>query len=86
MKILFISILLIVLISCNNSKNLVQENIENPQSIHKSMTRSKSLESQHELAVLMRSWTQEQRDDFKRKYVHSEINIFLKNGDTLQIK
>jgi hypothetical protein len=85
-KLFQIILVLNFLFSCRTSKNLVQENIENQQSIYKSMTRSRSLESQHELAVLMRSWTQEQRDEFRKKYVYSEVNIFLKNGDTLRIK
>jgi hypothetical protein len=34
----------------------------------------------------MRSWTQEQIDEFRRDYVFSEANIFLKNGDMLVVK
>ncbi len=72
----------ITISSCSTEKNVVVEQSNKYQPI----TRSISLESQHELAVIMRSWTQEQRDEFRRKYVYSEVNIFLKNGDTLTVK
>ena len=72
----------ITISSCSTEKNVVVEQSNNYQPI----IRSISLESQHELAVIMRSWTQEQRDEFRRKYVYSEVNIFLKNGDTLTVK
>ena len=77
-----------LLVSCSVQKELTyveQTPITNNSPNH-SMTKSRSLESQHELAVIMRSWTQEQRDEFRRKYVYSEVNIFLKNGDTLTVK
>ena len=77
-----------LLVSCSVQKELTyveQTPITNNSPNH-SMTKSRSLESQHELAVIMRSWTQEQRDEFRRKYVYSEVNIFLKNGDTLKYK
>ena len=77
-----------LLVSCSVQKELpsvVKVPISiNPQS--QSMSKSRSLETQHELAVMMRSWTQEQRDEYRRKYVYSEVNIFLKNGDTLTVK
>jgi hypothetical protein len=44
------------------------------------------LESQRRLADSMDSWSQERIDAFKRDYVYSEVNIFLKNGDTLTVK
>lgn len=68
--------------SCSNAKKVVIE----PSNKTQHITRSRSLESQHELAVIMRTWTQEQRDEYRRKYVYSEVNIFLKNGDTLTVK
>ena len=77
-----ISVILITISSCSTEKNVVVEQSNNTQHT----TRSRSLESQHELAVIMRSWTQEQRDEFRRKYVYSEVDIFLKNGDTLTVK
>ena len=77
-----ISVILITISSCSTEKNVVVE----PFNKYQPITRSISLESQHELAVIMRSWNQEQRDEFRRKYVYSEVNIFLKNGDTLTVK
>jgi len=79
-----ISILLfgITIYSCTTEKTVVKEQ---PIKIQP-MTRYNYLESQHELAVMMRSWTQEQREVFRRKYVYSEVNIYLKNGDTLTVK
>lgn len=77
-----ISVIMITIYSCSTEKNVVVEQSNKYQPI----TRSRSLESQHELAINMRSWTQEQRDEFRRKYVYSEVNIFLKNGDTLTVK
>jgi hypothetical protein len=77
-----ISLILITISSCSTEKTAV---IQSPNK-SQSTSRSRSLESQHELAVIMRSWTQEQRDEFRRKYVYSEVNIFLKNGDTLVVK
>jgi hypothetical protein len=51
-----------------------------------STIKSKSLDWQQEQVMIMRSWTQEQRDEFRREYVYSEVNLFLKNGDTLVVK
>ena len=79
---LMILLIGITIYGCSTEKNVVVEQSNNYQPI----IRSISLESQHELAVIMRSWTQEQRDEFRRKYVYSEVNIFLKNGDTLTVK
>jgi hypothetical protein len=79
---ILILLILVTITSCTNEKMIV--NIQ--PIITQPLTRSSSLESQHELAVIMRSWTQEQRDEFRRKYVYSEVNLFLKNGDTLTVK
>jgi hypothetical protein len=88
MKKLFFILSTSLLVSCSTHKVIsnrdYHSSFENPQT--KTMSKSRSLESQHELAVLMRSWTQEQRDEFRKKYVYSEVNIFLKNGDSLTIK
>lgn len=73
---------MITISGCSTEKTVVIQSSNKSQPI----TRSRSLESQHELAVIMRTWTQEQRDEFRRKYVYSEVNIFLKNGDTLTVK
>ena len=73
---------MITISGCSTEKTVVIKSSNKSQPI----TRSRSLESQHELAVIMRTWTQEQRDEFRRKYVYSEVNIFLKNGDTLTVK
>jgi hypothetical protein len=50
------------------------------------MTVSRSLEAQHELAVMMKSWTPEQIDEFRRNYVYSKVELVSKNGDTLVLK
>lgn len=50
------------------------------------MTVSRSLEAQHELVLMMKSWTPEQIDEFRRNYVYSKVDIVLMNGDTLVLK
>jgi uncharacterized protein YceK len=77
-----ITVIMITISGCSTEKTVVIQSSNKSQPI----TRSRSIESQHELAVIMRTWTQEQRDEFRRKYVYSEVNIFLKNGDTLTVK
>ncbi len=77
-----ISVIMITISGCSTEKTVVIQSPNKSQPI----TRSSSLESQHELAIMMRSWTQEQIDEWKRDYVFSEINIILKNGDTLKYK
>ena len=77
-----IFILPLIINGCVSTKSVARQQPSHLQQ----QTRTKSLEYQHELAVLMRSWTQEQRDEFRRKYVYSEVNLFLKNGDTLIVK
>ena len=77
-----------LLVSCSVQKELTyvkQTPITNNSSNY-SLSKSRSLESQRELADIMDSWTQEQIDEWKRDYVYSEINIILKNGDTLTVK
>lgn len=78
----FISLISVAAFGCSPGKSVVYQHPPH----HQPQTRTRSLESQHELAVMMRSWTQEQRDEFRRKYVYSEVNIFLKNWDTLVVK
>jgi hypothetical protein len=72
----------ITIYGCSTEKTVVIQSSNKSQPI----TRSRALESQRELADLMDSWTCEEIEDFKRKYVYSEVNIFLKNGDTLTVK
>ena len=77
-----------LLVSCSVQKELTyvkQTPITNNSPNHSSY-KSRDLEWQRELADEMDSWTQEQIDEFRRKYVYSEVNIFKKNGDTLKIK
>ena len=50
------------------------------------ITKSRVLESQRRLADSMDSWSQERIDAFKKDYVYSEVNLFLKNVDTLTVK
>ena len=79
---LMILLIGITIYGCSTEKTVVIQSSNKSQPI----TRSRSLESQRELADLMDSWTCEEIEDFKRKYVYSEVNIFLKNGDTLTVK
>ena len=81
-RLICISLVSLTIYGCSPGKSVVYQ--QPPH--HQPQTRTRSLESQHELAVMMRSWTQEQRDEFRRKYVYLEVNIFLKNGDTLTVK
>ena len=77
-----------LLVSCSVQKELTyvkQTPITNNSPNHSSY-KSRDLEDERELADEMDSWTQEQIDEYKRKYVYSEVNIFLKNGDTLKYK
>ena len=77
-----------LLVSCSVQKELTyvkQTPITNNSPNHSSY-KSRYLEDQHELAVMMRSWSCEEIEEWKRDYVFSEINIFLKNGDTLKYK
>ena len=79
---LMILLIGITIYGCSTEKTVVIQSSNKSQPI----TRSRSLESQRELADLMDSWTCEEIEEFKRKYVYSEVNIFLKNGDTLTVK
>ena len=77
-----------LLVSCSVQKELTyvkQTPITNNSPNHSSY-KSRDLEDERELADEMDSWTQEQIDEYKRKYVYSEVNILLKNGDTLKYK
>ena len=77
-----ISVIMITISGCSTEKTVVIQSPNKSQPI----TRSSSLESQSELADIMDSWTQEQIDEWRRDYVFSEVNIILKNGDTLKYK
>ena len=82
---LFISVTLACLFSCSIEKTAaVNETVLEP--CPQKTTTSVGSEGQHELAVIMRSWTQEQRVEFRQKYVYSEVNFIMKNGDTLTVK
>ena len=77
-----------LLVSCSVQKELTyvkQTPITNNSPNHSSY-KSRDLEDERELADEMDSWTQEQIDEYKRDYVFSEVNILLKNGDTLKYK
>ena len=77
-----------LLVSCSVQKELtyVKQTPITNNSTNYSSYKSRDLEDQHELADEMDSWTQEQIDEYKRDYVFSEVNILLKNGDTLKYK
>ena len=77
-----------LLVSCSVQKELtyVKQTPITNNSPNYSLSKSRDLESQRELADIMDSWTQEQIDEWKRDYVFSEVNILLKNGDTLKYK
>jgi hypothetical protein len=77
-----ISVIMITISGCSTEKTVVIQSPNKSQPI----TRSRALESQSELADIMDSWTQEQIDEWRRDYVFSEVNIILKNGDTLKYK
>ena len=77
-----ISVIMITISGCSTEKTVVIQSSNKSQPI----TRSRSLESQRELADLMESWTCEEIEEFKRKYVYSEVNFIFKNGDTLTVK
>ena len=77
-----ISVIMITIYGCSTEKTVVIQSSNKSQPI----TRSRSLESQRELADLMDSWTCEEIEEFKRKYVYSEVNIIYKKGDTLTVK
>ncbi len=76
------------MVSCSVQKELtyVKQTPITNNSPNYSSYKSRSLESQRELADIMDSWTQEQIDEWRRDYVFSEVNIILKNGDTLTVK
>jgi hypothetical protein len=79
---LMILLIGITIYGCSTEKTVVIQSSNKSQPI----TRSRSLESQRELADLMDSWTCEEIEEFKRKYVYSEVNIIYKKGDTLTVK
>ena len=77
-----------LLVSCSVQKELTyvkQTPITNNSPNHSSY-KSRDLEEQRELADEMDSWSCEEIEEWKRDYVFSEINIILKNGDTLKYK
>ena len=77
-----------LLVSCSVQKELTyvkQTPITNNSPNHSSY-KSRYLEAERELAISMRSWSCEEIEEYTRDYVFSEINILLKNGDTLKYK
>jgi hypothetical protein len=89
MKVLFFILSTSLLVSCSVQKefsvNYTTPTIPNLVNNH-TIIKSRVLESQRRLADSMDSWSQERIDAFKRDYVYSEVNFFLKNGDTLTVK
>ena len=81
-RLICISLVSLTAYGCAPSKSLVYQHAPQPQPI----TKHKSLDWQQEQVMIMRYWTQEQRDEFRRDYVYSEVNLFQKNGDTLTEK
>jgi len=88
MKKLIFILSIVSLVSCSNHKEIsYKQPIPHSNPIVNQPTyKSRVLQEQDELADRMDHWTCEEIEDFKRKYVYSEINIFLKNGDTLKVK
>jgi len=89
MKKLFFILSTTLLVSCSVQKELsVKYNTPTTPNLvnNHTITKSRVLESQRRLADSMDSWSQERVDAFKRDYVYSEVNIFLKSGDTLTVK
>ena len=77
-----------LLVSCSVQKELTyvkQTPITNNSPNHSSY-KSRDLEEQRELADEMDSWSCEEIEEYRRKYIFSEVNILLKNGDTLKYK
>ena len=77
-----------LLVSCSVQKELTyvkQTPITNNSPNHSSY-KSRDLEWQRELADEMDSWSCEEIEEYRRKYIFSEVNILLKNGDTLTVK
>ena len=89
MKVLFFILSTSLLVSCSVQKEFsvkyTTPTIPNLVNNHTN-TKSRVLESQRRLADSMDSWSQERIDAFKRDYVYSEVNFFLKIGDTLTVK
>ena len=77
-----------LLVSCSVQKELtyVKQTPITNNSPNYSLSKSRDLEWQRELADEMDSWSCEEIEEWKRKYVYSEVNILLKNGDTLKYK
>ena len=81
-KLFWISVISTTVYGCAPSKSVVYQQPKNKAPL----TRSRSLESQRELADLMDTWTCEEIEAFKRDFVFSRVNIIQKNGDTLTVK
>ena len=79
---------ILLMASCSNHKEIsCKQPIPHSNPIvNQSTYRSRVLQEQDELADRMDYWTCEEIEAFKRDYVYSEVNIFLKNGGTLKIK
>ena len=81
-RLICISLVSLTVYGCSPCKSVVYQQPKNTPVL----TRSRSLESQRELANLMDTWTCEEIEAFKRDFVFSDIKVFLKNGDTLVVK
>jgi hypothetical protein len=68
--------------SCATSKNVAYQQPKNTPVL----TRSRSIESQRELANLMDTWSCEEIEEFKRDFVFTTVNIINRNGDTVVVK
>ncbi len=77
-----------LLVSCSVQKEFtyVKQTPITNNSPNYSSYKSRDLEWQRELADEMDSWSCEEIEEYKRDYIFSEVNIFLKNGDTLTVK
>jgi hypothetical protein len=67
---------------CATSKNVAYQQPKNTPVL----TRSRSIESQRELANLMDTWSCEEIEEFKRDFVFTRVNIINRNGDTVVVK
>ena len=81
-RIICISLVSLTVYGCSPCKSVVYQLPKNTPVL----TRSRSLESQRELADLMDTWSCEEIEAFKRDFVFSKVNFIMKNGDTLTVK
>ena len=81
-RLICISLVSLTVYGCSPCKSVVYQQPKN----NPVLIRSRSLESQRELANLMDTWTCEEIEAFKRDFVFSKVNFIMKNGDTLVVK